>query len=248
MVCFLNNASFTRIGTTPYYYLRQAISEGQHTVNGDSALTAYVYGFNNDDSYGYPASGASVAPIALPVAFGDITATKVDKNVVNVVWNTILEQNNSKFVLERSIDAVNFNEIATIIAKGNSNTPTKYNYIDQKALSAINYYRIKQIDNDGKYSYSTVIAVDMNESSRELNVYPNIVEDKANLSFLSNGSKDMTLEIIDMNGRVVFTKQYNDLNQEQNNLNIDLGFLASGSYFVKLNLQTENLFKKFIKK
>lgn len=80
---------------------------------------------------------------------------------VNVIqWNTITEKNNDYFVLENSMDALNWIELSRIDGVGNSNHLSTYSYQHKNFNKQINYYRLKQVDFDGTYKYNGIVAVD----------------------------------------------------------------------------------------
>ena len=72
-------------------------------------------------------------------------------------WSTASEINNDYFVIEKSTDAINFFPIATVQGNGNSNTVLSYTYTDETPNYATTYYRLKQVDFDGKFEYFNVV-------------------------------------------------------------------------------------------
>ncbi len=91
--------------------------------------------------------------------------------VVDIFWSTASEINNSFFTLERSTDAQNFTEIMTIPGAGNSNTVIPYHVSDDNPYNGTAYYRLKQTDFDGSYSYSSLVVVGKCSNSSESPVY-----------------------------------------------------------------------------
>src|SRR5207244_1431248 len=99
------------------------------------------------------------------------------------------ETNNKGFELERSADGVKFTTITFVATKadhGNSTSALSYNYNDEKPMVGANYYRLKQIDNDGKYSYSNVVLLTRKVTEITLTgVYPNPTTKELNVKILS---------------------------------------------------------------
>lgn len=149
-------------------------------------------------------------------------------------WQTASELNSSHFEVQRSIDAINFEVIGTVQSIGNSKIITNYQYNDFQYKENINYYRLKQIDNDNKYSYSKIIVISSKQIVNE-SLYPNPVIDKLYLSIKNNS--EVTYKIIDFTGKLVFE------GKTILNLPIDVSNLTKGIYFISF----ENSLFKFIK-
>lgn len=89
------------------------------------------------------------------------------KNILK--WHTVSEINNDHFVVERSVDGINFERIGTMDGMGNSTELISYKYNDLYYIDGTtNYYRLKQVDYDGKFEYSDVIAIDNSESEKKV--------------------------------------------------------------------------------
>lgn len=107
----------------------------------------------------------------LPVEFLSLDATPYG-NVVNVYWTTAVEMNSDYFMVQHSKDGIVFEDIAQVKASGNSSTVKLYSSVDPDPYDGISYYRLKQVDNDGKYGFSDIVAVNMNANT-QLTVFPN---------------------------------------------------------------------------
>ena len=119
---------------------------------------------------------------ALPIELLSFQA-KPASSFVDVKWQTASEQNNDYFELERSENGIDFQLISTINGAGNSVKLLNYGYEDFQFVKSINYYRLKQVDFDGNYSYSAIIAVDMSKKSdalllRTINSLGQIVDER----------------------------------------------------------------------
>lgn len=88
-------------------------------------------------------------------------------------WATASEQNTSHFEVQRAEDAVQFETIGSVAAAGFSSSVMQYNFTDRDGLEGIHYYRIKQVDLDGQYDYSNVIALDYGKGASALLFAPN---------------------------------------------------------------------------
>ena len=111
---------------------------------------------------------------SLPVTLVSFTGN-VDKEKVVLKWLTSSEINNDHFEIERTSDGNNFQTVTVVQGAGNSNITRQYKAEDYSPVSGTNYYRIKQVDFDGKYTFSDLITVNIENSDKEckLSVRPN---------------------------------------------------------------------------
>src|SRR5690606_38659659 len=110
----------------------------------------------------------------LPIQLLSFTAKPIDNKEVLTQWTTATETNNDFFTVERSVDALNFKEIGTVNGAGNSNNAIKYRFSDKNPFAGTSYYRLKQTDFDGKFSYSEIESVFISNSRLAINsIYKN---------------------------------------------------------------------------
>lgn len=135
---------------------------------------------------------------ATPVTFGAITA-----NVVNCTaqlqWETLTELNSKDFTVEYSTDGLHFVALVTVPAKGNSTTKQTYRYIHTSLAQGTNYYRIKQTDLDGAFTYSSTVIVASDCNNVPIVAYPNPVQN--NLTVVIPGTDKRTITVTDATGR-----------------------------------------------
>ncbi|HLO56869.1 MAG TPA: T9SS type A sorting domain-containing protein [Saprospiraceae bacterium] len=186
-------------------------------VCGDNNLTSEIFTLDN----------VSVTNAALPVKWGDVVAKKT--NVGNqVFWSTYKEVNNDYFEIQRSVNGGTiFENIGTVKGAGNTNETNEYTFIDQKNTdqSSIIYYRIKQTDFDGRFEYSSIVAV-KNDRIISYNVSPNPFTDKLTFSMNESLNSSEKIIITDMHGKTV--KELTSYNGP-----LDTTDFASGIYFVR---------------
>ena len=97
---------------------------------------------------------------------------KANNDYVNIAWTTLSETNNDYFTVEKSKDVNTFEMVINTAGAGNSNTLLNYSAKDNEPFSGVSYYRLKQTDFDGKFSYSDIVKVDF-EKSIDVTIYPN---------------------------------------------------------------------------
>ena len=176
--------------------------------------------------------------IALPIELVRFSSM-CDGDRVKLLWTTSSEINNDFFTIERSVDGVNFDEIANIAGAGNSNQIIDYTWFDETPLNGIAYYRLKQTDFDGKFSYSNLKASNCEEQA-DYGIYPNPAINSVMLKSSSNLL--MKYQLISLEGKIIEEGNFS------NTIEIDISDLSGGVYFVKMISSTNVFQEKLIKK
>ncbi len=139
-------------------------------------------------------------------------------------WVTATETNNDFFNLERSSDGIEFNTVATVDGAGNATSIKNYEYFDANPLNGLNYYRLKQVDFNGDFFYSTIISIDNSVLENSfVQVFPNPSNDIVNIITSNNIA---FLIIYDMIGNIVYSNS-----SEQKSFQFDP--IAKGFYVIK---------------
>ncbi len=152
----------------------------------------------------------------LPVEITSFTANCSESNVF-IFWSTVSEINNDYFTLEKSTNGTNWSQIVKISGAGNSNTSNDYNYIDSDiSILKTNYYRLKQTDFDGIFSYSNTISTNCeNYNLPSFNIYPNPNNGEFNVVANFNIADSFSISILDASGKIVLQKNNIRNNQEK---------------------------------
>lgn len=108
------------------------------------------------------------AIVILPIELTSFSGKNVGSNNNTLVWSTATEKNNDYFSIERSNNGVDFVNVGTKNGAGNSNQEISYFLIDSDYRNEINYYRLKQVDFDGKFIYSDIISIDNRISNKTI--------------------------------------------------------------------------------
>jgi len=203
---------------------------------------------NNIDEISTCYSVVSVAFTSFtdPTLEVDLASFEVRQNEDDIVleWTTVMELNNEYFIVERSADGVEYEEIGKVAGAGNSVADIDYEFIDRNPLEGISYYRLKQVDADGRISYSEVrvIMIDTEGDKTRYAIYPNPLPQGQSLFLDSNNSGKVMIHIIDSNGRKIYSEKVAAQNH------IDTPELLPGNYMVNLINGEENFsFKLFVR-
>jgi subtilisin-like proprotein convertase family protein len=138
---------------------------------------------------------------SLPVSWLDFAASRNDKAVL-LQWRTASEVNNKYYEVQRSSDGVNFVSIGIINAGNAPAGVQQYLFNDLRPFAGVNYYRLKQVDQDGKFSYSVIAQVTMPGSDLLYTLQPNPARGEASLLFYTALDK-AEIRIMDMMGKMV---------------------------------------------
>ena len=186
--------------------------------------------------------------VPLPIELINFDANFIDDKV-EIIWATALEKNNDYFTIERSNDALLFNEILKVNGAGNSDNLMEYFEVDLKPLKGRSYYRLKQTDFDGKFSYSNVAPVsNSSDIEMDLLIYPNPMTINQELNFRVEGLKNNTVIVVirEIRGEEVFSKRVLVDSDQNVSINISEGKLSQGTYFVTIFSDDKEYSKKLI--
>lgn len=174
----------------------------------------------------------------LPVKLTSFTAEQANQNVV-LNWVTAVEINNNGFEVEKSFDGKNFEKIAFVKGNGTSSHINKYQFVDAIAGKQIStYYRLKQVDFDGEFSYSDVVKIS-NENQLDVVVGPNPFSNEIKVTSTQNIH---AIEVIDVTGKVCFSS-----NPNSSTYSFKLDNVNNGVYFIRVNNGEQTISKRIIK-
>lgn len=171
----------------------------------------------------------------LPVEFLGFNASLNDGKV-DLNWATASESHNKGFEVERSDDGNTFSSIGFVAGAGHSSKTNKYNFTDAAFNGHVAYYRLRQIDMDGSFSYSEVVRVEADLT--DIKVTPNPFSDVVTVQ---SGNDMINAEIVDLNGRVKSTAS------GFGSVNLDTRELSSGIYFVRIQQGETTTVKRIIR-
>ena len=195
----------------------------------------------------------AVLATTVPLNLLSFTGKLNNENVV-LNWKTANEVNTKNFEIQRSINGETFENVGVVDAVSNRSTINNYSFNDlnvKKLSSKILYYRLNQVDKDGRSKLSNVIRVNVVKDNNNIisGIYPNPATKQISLTLNSLVSEKISLVINDFAGKSVFQKAY-EVIEGVNNLTINVEGLVAGTYIIKAICSSgcETASAKFIKK
>jgi hypothetical protein len=167
-------------------------------------------------------------PVKLTSFNGDYS-----NGVARLNWQTSQELNNDRFELYRSFDGNNFELATSIAGAGNSSVPKNYTYQDHINLDGNVYYKLKQVDIDGKFSFSNIIKLSSNDAKASFKIYPNPVVNNFAASFSAPKSGVATLLIRNTSGQTVYKKSLSIVKGD-NTVSIGAQQFSTGMYYINI--------------
>ncbi|PCJ65294.1 MAG: hypothetical protein COA58_10575 [Bacteroidetes bacterium] len=169
----------------------------------------------------------SAVPVEL-ISFKGLTLNSTN----TLFWNTASELNNKEFIIERSLDGHLWNSIGTVTGMGNTNYKVDYTFVDESPLEGLNFYRLKQIDYDGLFNYSSIVKL-MSVTKRTITISQTMDRKKLRIKNVGQDDTIDKINIYDFNGRDVTSKTI----IHNRNTIIDISYLSPGMYILLVNHQ-----------
>ena len=207
-----------------------------HTRSGVTVNNQFSYDASGASS-GTTTSTATMGGVILPVKWLDFSVARQQNNAL-VQWKVIGEENTVLYDLERSLNGRDFEKIATT-KKLNGTEVNTYNHTDvdiNKLQASIIYYRVKQLDREGQFTYSEVRTLKLN-SKGDVSIYPNPVKDGFYIQFAQviNAQEKVQLQLVTIGGQIIETRSISASQASNYYFSImDNGSIKSGTYLLKI--------------
>ncbi|MBI2271089.1 MAG: hypothetical protein HYU69_12155 [Bacteroidetes bacterium] len=205
-----------------------AVSPATGTVRSSTIITstfsapgAFTLGSNNTNN-------------PLPIELLSFEAVLNNAGKVNTAWVTATETNNDYFTVEKSTDGIHFEFVGKVNGAGNSTTIRNYSLTDDDPYTGVSYYRLKQIDYDGKYSFSNLVAVENAKSINSVIIFPNPSNGVINVIINGVIGNEVLLILYDVLGNMAYSKTVVNTNSNDyfsTTINSENN-LAPGVYYV----------------
>lgn len=183
----------------------------------------------------------------LPVQWRSFTASQTPSGN-QLRWSTATEVNNNQFEVQRSNNGRTFETIGVVKGKGNSQKVTNYAFTDEVVSKGTVFYRLKQIDFDGKFEYSKTVSITVATPTSGISqLSPNPFSNEMNVTIKAASSGTASVVVMDMVGKVhhSFTSEVNSGAQT---IRFETADMPDGIYFVRATINGETFTQKIIKK
>jgi DUF971 family protein len=168
------------------------------------------------------------------------------KDKVKIYWSTASEENAKEFIIERTSNARDFVEIGRVKASGNSTVTINYKGYDDNPLQGNNFYRLKQVDFNGEFTYTKLVSAKYLSSVAEVSIVPNPAKDKAIINFHASGNYPALIRVSDMQGNTILNHHY-FTEEGMNDYLLDMSKLSKGIYTIQLIADDMNIISKLVK-
>lgn len=235
-LCLANNSGITGSEwtkeTTPYDVYDDA---GKKYVEFTSANAS-------NDPYWTFGSVVESSPLndeGLPIELINFDATLNDELTVDLEWTTASETNNDYFTVERAGSDMQFSSLLTVNGAGNSYSLLAYHATDDDPLPGISYYRLKQTDFNGDYTYSDIRTI-VWDADNPVIVYPNPTRDNLTIQFFSQQADNVTIGLYDDKGSRVLEKEVSIV-KGTNEVSIDMQHLSHEVYILRIDFENNTI-------
>jgi hypothetical protein len=207
------------------------------TELGNAIVTSLAYrpvdGKLLAGTHGYGMWSSTLSLSVLPVHYTDFAGTLVNKSCY-LKWRTSDEGSNAGFEVERAYDGISFTKIGFVAGAGSSDVPRAYTFTDKDIVQEENYYRLKQIDLDGKATYSYVVLIrDKITVSSSIKVLQNPFTNYLDVQLPKRQSAHVNTRLVDLGGRELYNRTINT-NQMRIRVELSNANLAKGIYILQI--------------
>ncbi|MFA1771867.1 T9SS type A sorting domain-containing protein [Rufibacter glacialis] len=204
-------------------------------------------GCGNTTMNGY--SMATVESTTLPVTLLSFSGFEATAGAVQLTWATAVEKDNDFFLVERSQDGKAFVAVGKIKGHGTSNELHRYLFTDAAAPAGTNYYRLKQVDFNGQFEYSKVIALKAKGNSKAVQavVTPNPFQQELGVAFTSTAYKTVQVQLFDLNQKLIY-QETAEIAAGKMIWKKDFSKIANGLYLLRITSESVSEVKRVVKK
>lgn len=187
----------------------------------------------------------------LPVKLLSVSASKLGNNAI-VTWTTASEFNSNLFEVERAFDGKTFAAVGNVKALGNNTSSSTYHYTDINPLAQANgtivYYRLKMVDKDGGYAYSTIVNVNWGTNVKDrITVFPNPFTKELFVTIETANTTGAKVEWMDITGKIISTSM-TEIEKGATAINVlPFEVLNPGIYFMSIEMDNTKTVYKVIK-
>ncbi|CAN5277090.1 hypothetical protein BH09BAC2_BH09BAC2_02280 [soil metagenome] len=212
------------------------------TIPANAVAGTYTVTVINPD--GQTVTTTFVLPaLPLPVSLVSFTG-RLNNSVVELNWKTASEYNFKNYVVEKSADGSNFVNFSEVAPRGNANTAADYATVDRYPYPQYSYYRLKSVNTDGTFGYSTVVKIKTAQRKLSLTrLFPNPTATDVTFEMYADAAQAITVDVYDIAGKKMLSNTIN-LNAGINEKQVLLSRVADGAYFIQFKDAQNNVIEK----
>lgn len=214
---------------------------GRGSGSSSNNTSGSIYTSSNVSNFSPFTLGSNSNSNPLPIVLLDFNAKAIE-NAINITWKTAAELNNDYYNVEKSLDGINWTVISTIKGIGTTESISEYGTIDANPVNGVQFYRLKQVDFNGQFEYSSIVPVKFSGLANKINLFPSPATTTLNVSLDNPENSEVTVNIYNSLGQIVMTA-----NTLSSNLTLDIAELQAGVYVVEIVCNGELTQSKLIK-
>ena len=215
-----------------FIYGQSVIATAGGNNNGAGGSISFTVG---QPAYTFQSSSGSVNAgvqqpsllSGLPIQLVEFKAEVNANQTVTLSWTTETEINNDFFTIERSTNGFDWEWLVEVTGAGTTNQTQSYQSIDESPYQGVSYYRLKQTDLDGSFTFSDIQTVLI--GVYDIHIYPNPTVDELTLNLSRTNNHETNYHILDARGIAVISGTANNVIHQ-----IDLSRLSSGNYWIRI--------------
>ncbi len=222
-------------GLVTYYTFDQGLTGG---ANAGMSSIVDLKNENNGTLTNFALTGSSsnflVQNAVLPVRWLNFSARE-NKSGVRLDWSTASEQHTAEFIVQHSVNGLDFSDVGSVVAAGNSDVVSRYQFLHSSPAAGINYYRLLQADIDGRSTYSEVKTIKLSFNDEFVLLNNPVEAGSINIKL----NKDDLVSLFSADGRLLFSKHFpSGVNR------ISVKGFVKGAYFIKTSTSTRQVIIK----
>ncbi len=234
--------------TFPYTLATAVANDGAETVTipliGANTSEGRVLIEPTNNSFYTLSPNPLIIDALVPVNWVSFKVIPSGKNNALLQWKTANEYNNNRFEIERSVNGINFTKIATVAPGNQPNATQTYEHTDVNLPKAKYFYRVRQVDNDGKSSTSLTAFITISSEGVNWILLSNPVTDYTTIQF-NNSASNVEMQIANANGKIIYSHTLQSV-QANTTEKISVSGFAKGIYFITIQMNGVVEHKKLI--
>lgn len=236
--------AFAGIAFNPSGQIFLSTKFGNRLYRLNNNLSLSFIGTLSTNDIGNDLTSCNFPSMVLPITWNSFDVTLKNDNIVKLDWE-VVEEKSKGFYIQHSLDGNDWQDLGYITSKATADASTQtYSHAHVSPFNGTQYYRIKQVDIDGKESYSHTRTVVIKGNKTSITIWPNPTTDQLRIVNQNDNPSFSRAQVFDLSGRLIITKQL-----QSNGMNtINVSSLPAGTYIVRIENQDGSSYSQKINK